>query len=275
MTAGGRASDTDRDERVRRLLRRRRDVLGALCDEPLTKPSLVDRLDVSRSTVDRTLKSLTAYGLVRREGGSFSVSAAGRLASESVERYRETTATVARTASLLEHLPADAPLDADFLSGATVHRPTSGAGRRALRAATSVVDGADSVYACARAVTDTSAPSAAYRLVVDAGADLEVVYASRVAEYVRAEHAANRREMVATGRYRAFEIPALPFGLFVGSADADASVAVALYDAEPSLVGVLTNDTDEAVAWGESVYRQYREAATEFTDEFRADDRGN
>lgn len=267
---GGRA-DVDRGDRIRQLLRRRRGVLGALLDEPLTKTSLVERIDASRSTADRALKSLTAQGLVRRDDRSFVASATGRLAYESVERHRETTADVARAASLLEHLPADAPVDADFLAGATVHRPSDGAGRRALRAARSVVEGADVAYACSRAVTDTSAPTATYRLVVDDRATLEVVYAPVVAEYIRAEHTATRREMAETGRYRAFEVDSLPFGLFVAVSGTETAVAVAVYDDEETLVGVLTNDTDEAAAWAESVYRQHRGDATEFTDEFHTE----
>lgn len=263
---------TGQSERLRQTLDQRRDVLAALLDSPLTKSSLVERLGVSRSTVDRALKALTAQGLVRRDSGSFVVSATGRLGYEAVERHHRTTADVARTAPLLEHLPPDAEIEPALLEGATVHEATSGVGRQALRAAMAAVAGADTVYACARAVTDTSAPTAAYRLVIEAGATLEVVYASNVAEYIRSEHAESRREMVSTGRYRAFEAPSLPFGLFIATAPEGTTVAVALYDEDETLVGTLTNDSDAAVDWAESVYRRYREDAVEFTEAFALDE---
>lgn len=259
---------TSQSERLRHVLDQRSDVLATLLERPLTKPELVEQLDVSRSTVDRALKTLTAQGLVRRDGTSFVVSATGRLGCESVERHHRTTADVVRTAPLLKHLPPDADIEPALLKGASVHQSTSDAGRQALRAAMSIVSGADTVYACARAVTDTSAPTAAYRLVVEAGAALEVVYASNVAEYIRREHVENRREMVSTGRYRAFETASLPFGLFIATAPEGTKVAVALYDENETLVGVLTNDSEAAVEWAESTYHRYRRGATEFTNEF-------
>lgn len=255
-------------ESVRRRLDQRADLLTALLERPLTKPELVERLDVSRSTVDRAVRDLRAASLVRTEGGTVVVTSVGRLGNDAAERYRRSISNVCRALDLLEPLPADTPLDPVLLSGATVHRPTSGPGRQALRAALSVVEGADTVYACSRAVTDTSAPAAAHRLVVDAEATLEVVYASNVAEYIRTNYPENHREMVATGRYRAFESPSVPFGLFVATSGGETHVAVACYDSDDTLVGVLTNDSDAAVAWAESTYRRFRERATEFTDEF-------
>lgn len=265
--AGGSTAD-DRGERVRALVRNRADVLESLLEEPRTKPSLVAALGSSRSTVDRALKALTAQGLVRLTEGKYVASSAGRLAYDATERHRDVIADIERTAPMLQHLSAETCLTRDVLAEATIHRPVAGAGRQALRAAMSVVKGADTVYACSQAVTDTAAPTAAYRLVVEAEATLEVVYASHVADYIRDEHAGDRREMVSTGRYRAFETASLPFGLFVAHADDGTQVAVAVYDASNALVGVLTNDTDAAVAWAESVYRQQRASATEFTDEF-------
>lgn len=259
---------TSQSERLRHVLDQRSDVLATLLERPLTKPELVEQLDVSRSTVDRALKTLTAQGLVRRDNGSFVVSATGRLGYEAVERHHRATTDVALTAPLLEHLPPDAEIEPALLEGATVHESTSGAGRQALRAAMSVVAGADTVYACSRAVTDTSAPAAAYQLVIEAGATLEVVYSSNVAEYIRSEHAESRREMASTGRYRAFEAPSLPFGLFIATSSEGTAVAVALYDEDETLVGTLTNDSNAAVDWAESVYHRYREDAVEFTEGF-------
>lgn len=243
-------------------------MVAALFERPLTKPELVERLGVSRSTVDRAVRDLRAAGLVRTEGGTVVATNAGRLGSDAAERYGRSISDVCRALDLLEVLPADTELDPAFLSEATVHRPTGGPGRQALRAALSVVEGAEIVSACSRAVTDTSAPTAAHRLVVDAGATLEVIYTPSVADYIRDNYPENHREMAATGRYRAFELPSVPFGLFVATAEGQTSVAVAIYDTDDALAGVLTNDTDAAVAWAESTYRRYRERATEFTDEF-------
>ncbi len=261
---------TDHGSRLRRVLDQRADVLTHLGDDPSTKPALVEALGVSRSTVDRTLKTLTAHGLVRRDDGRVVATGAGRLAADSVRRYHGATADVSRTADVLRVLPADAEVAHEFLAGATVYRASEAAGRQALRAAMSVVEGAESVAALSRTVTDTSAPTAAYRLVVETAATLEVVYAPNVAAFIREEHDEDRREMAGTGRYRAFEASSVPFGLFIANANGETSVALAVYDAEETLVGVLTNDSDDAVEWAEAVYRRYRAAATEFTDEFEA-----
>jgi hypothetical protein len=66
-----RPADTDRDEHVPRVFRRQRSVLSPFLHEPLSKPSVVGRPDVPRSTVDRTLESRTAPALVRHASGAF------------------------------------------------------------------------------------------------------------------------------------------------------------------------------------------------------------
>ncbi|MFC6726607.1 hypothetical protein ACFQE1_20005, partial [Halobium palmae] len=74
------------DERVRDVLAKRAPVLRTLADESARKPSLVDRLDCSRSTVDRAVADLIEIGFVSEEGGRYAATTAGRLALREQER---------------------------------------------------------------------------------------------------------------------------------------------------------------------------------------------
>jgi hypothetical protein len=71
----------------------------------------------------------------------------------------------------------------------------------------------------------------------------------------------------ATGRYRTFESPSVPFGPFPVTSGEETHVEAACSDSDDTLVGVRTNDTDAAVSWAEPTYRRFRERTTEFTDE--------
>jgi len=113
---------------LREIVRKRADVLASLRDTPAPKPALVERLDVSRSTVDRAIDALVDAGLVRRIDGEYHTTANGRLALAVYRKYVDTTDTLAEAAPLLDSLPTDVTvarslLDAGDIRVAEPHAP--------------------------------------------------------------------------------------------------------------------------------------------------------
>jgi len=101
-------------------VRRRSEVLGALCDQPLAPRDLADRLSVSRSTAARALTELETERLVERRSEGYAATVTGRVALERYRRARSTTADILEAGDVLSGLPADAGLAAAAVDGGDV-----------------------------------------------------------------------------------------------------------------------------------------------------------
>jgi DNA-binding Lrp family transcriptional regulator len=259
--------------------------LDTLEQGPLAQSALAEAVGVSRSTVDRAVRELSTHGLVTRSEDAVALTAAGRLVAFCLDRHREDVAAILATQPLLEHVPPDAPLDTTVLTGATVRQVAPPDPYQAADRIGDLFDAGDQVYALSVALTDDRAPQIIFDAVVEQGTTYEAVYASNVASVLQTWQSADRREMAATGRYRAYEVETLPFGLFfrdgtAGSTGSDGAgsqsatappprVAVAVYDDANDLHGVIYNDTDDAAAWARETFARYRDGARDVTDEFR------
>ncbi|WP_380674417.1 helix-turn-helix transcriptional regulator [Salinigranum sp. GCM10025319] len=256
---------------VRRLLRQRADVLAALIDAARDKADLTAELDVSRSTVDRTVRRLALHGLVLRTDAGLEATRAGRLAYDSYRRFREETADVERVADLLDELSPSADVSHDLLAGATVCRSEPPATGRPANEVTALLGEAIELWACASSIADSAASERLYRMVTERDGRATVVYTSPLADHLRKQYSEKRREMVETGRYRAYEIDDLSYDLFVVESAEGTQVAVVVYDEGGSIAGTIHNDRDAAVEWGRAVFERRRVEATEFSDDFRDD----
>lgn len=254
---------------IRRLLSQRADAMAVLVDRPCRKDDLTDALDISRSTVDRTVRQFETAGLARREAGQVTATLAGQLALESYRRYCEETDDIARFTDLLQHLPAAATVDHDMLDGATAYRSDPPATGRPSNEVTDLFRRANRVRGCAKVINDSAAAEEFFRMVTERGGCGEFVYSVSLADHLREAYFEMTHELVSTGRYRAHEIDTLPHELFIIEGQEWARVAVLVYDETETLRGAVVNDTDAAVEWAEAAFACYREAATEFTDYFR------
>ncbi|WP_152041938.1 helix-turn-helix transcriptional regulator [Salinigranum salinum] len=78
-------------EDVLETISHRREFLALLADEPLDKASMVRRMNVSRSTVNRAITTLESHGLVERVDGAYATTTTGILAHR---HLRETLSVV-------------------------------------------------------------------------------------------------------------------------------------------------------------------------------------
>lgn len=106
-TLNGMASNSTDDlprDTVRTLLERRA-LVTALQDGATDKRSLVDELDVSRSTVSRALRDLQTQQLVERTNGTYRTTAYGDLLADEFESLLETASSAWRVRNVLEQIP--------------------------------------------------------------------------------------------------------------------------------------------------------------------------
>lgn len=256
---------------LREVVTQRGDFLEELVGETRRKPDLSEALAVSRSTVDRALRSLEEAGLVTRVDGGFTATVSGRLAARAYTEYCEQMETLAETGGLLENLDPECDPPQAMLRGADVMLARQPAPYRPATELESFLHDADRVLGLSRSISSSSTSELLARRVQE-GMEYEVVYDTTLAEFLARGRGSERAEMVDTGRFEAYATDGLPYGLFVFEREEGTVAALVVYDDSDDLRGVLVNDREEAVEWARERWRSVRDEAMPVTETFaRAD----
>lgn len=243
------------------LLARRIEVLECLLENQLTRPEIVDALDISRSTVDRAVRELEGMGLLEFEDGAYRASLPGRLAYAEYAELREELVTVEEAADLLAVLPPDAPLELDVIRGAEVVVATEPAPHVPGSRIPELLAGADRVRSLSMALTNPDTGDVVADEVQQSGMAADVVFERQLYEYLTDSETMAIDDLRATDRFTVRVTETLPFGLVIAETDGTTEVCIAVYDDDRTLEGILINDTDAAIAWATTVFESYRDAA--------------
>lgn len=98
------------DDVFMQLLHRRIEFLRCLESSPRRKPEIVDRLEWSRSTVDRAVRELQQAGLLERVKAGYTTTLAGRLAATTYTEFTEMVSDVHTATPLLQTLERESPV---------------------------------------------------------------------------------------------------------------------------------------------------------------------
>lgn len=237
---------------------RRFDVLERLADGPASKPTLVDDLDVSRSTVNRALRELEEWHLVERTDEGHVPTLSGRLLADALDRYLGDLSTLAEANRLLAELPADTRVPVELLRGAAVHHPTPPSPNRALNLVREHVERADRTRCLVGALADKYAAEF-FRNRIEAGMEFEAVFDDDLVSFLLAERRTAIRTYVEGGDV--YTVEDIPYSLVITEGD-DVACQFVVYDDDGALAGLLVNDDPTAVEWAESTFERYREGAT-------------
>lgn len=246
----------DWDGEVVAVVNRRADLMAAL-RSPRDKRDLLEELDVSRSTLDRSIRELETLGLVTRSDG-YRLTATGRLAFELFDGFLGDLQDVVGAEELLRTLPPDAPLSPALLRGATVTVAEPPSPVRAIDPVDEVVAEADRLKGLSVAATRPESVIEDFESRVEAGATFEWVLTDEMAAYIREEHAGAVGRLRETGRFELYRIDDVPYGLVLVTADDRRHTCVIVYDDDHTLRGAIVNDGLEAYSWAEHVYETYR-----------------
>lgn len=238
------------------LFARRDALLRSLADGPVRKSDLVDRLDVSRSTIDRSVRELTAAGVIERGDAGYELTLRGRLLFEEYQRFHDRARGVDRSDGILEVLPADAPVDPVLLADATVTESTRRAPYEPVEAHLELVTSATSMRLVSTAATGQYVDVVRQR-VVDGGMEVSVACAPHVLDRLVAEYSDALQEAFETGRVELRELESSPpFSLAVVDHADGRCVSVLVY-ADDGIRGHLRNDDPAAVEWGEAFFERH------------------
>lgn len=246
---------TDAEELIDCLLRRN-DLLAVLCDEPMERYELVDRVDASKSTVYKGVSQLEDLGLIERTARGLEPTLFGTVAHE---RYRE-LAAAASFSPLLSLLPRDGPLDPDVLRGAAAITPTDHDVDRHFTHVERLLREADRV----RGFTPIVSPRyvSIFAEQVGKGLRADLVLETDLVDRIAAADPRTLAALLAHENVSLYRTDsALPFGLAIGVSGGDEQVLVELRD-RSTMTGVITNDSPDCRDWAERVYEEYRTTAT-------------
>lgn len=251
---------------LRETVSKRYRVLQALADDPRTKPELVDRLECSRSTVDRATSDLLDVECIESTdvGGSrFRLTQTGRVALEVERRYRDDADRLAALSALLNDLPSDAPMSEAFVSGADVYR-SARAPDVALRPATELLVDADRMVGTATVVRNDYFDNLGGRLD-DGGFELELVLDPELLAGIVENHDDEFERLLARDGVEAYTAETtIPYALWLTENGTDATAGITVHD-DGGVKGTVVNGSARAVSWARSQYVGYRDAATKLT----------
>jgi predicted transcriptional regulator len=242
---------------------RRASVLHALGRTPVRTHALVDRLDHSRSTVDRALDELAGLGLVTREDGGHRLTTAGELVTAEQNRYVDRLETLSTVADPLAALPHDAEIPSHVLDGADVVTPEPHSPQLPVRPLCDLLDESTSVRSFAPAVAPEQV--ACYRRnVVDGDCSADLVVTEPVLERLAADFRGDLLAGLETGRLDVRRVAAgegLPFGLAVCERPDGPALGLVVY-ADVGVRGFVGTDDPAAVEWARSRLEDCWAAAT-------------
>lgn len=248
--------------RLREVLARRHELLARLAAGRADKPTLVDELPVTRSTVDRGIRDLEEVDCVDRVGGEFRASPAGRAALNAFETYADATDGVARAACLLTYLPPDVTLPPQVLAGAEVRVADEHAPEQVTDPVGRAAETADRVRGTAPVLYSRYLDSLA--TIVQDGIEFEAVVARGVAESaddIDTERASRIRQ---SENYKSYVTDKeLPYAVMLTESDGEWTLFIVVYDAGAPR-GVVMNDSEAAVEWGHEHYQTVRADAEPF-----------
>lgn len=245
--------------RLREVLGRRYRLLSRLADGPADKPTLVQDLPVARSTIDRGVRDLEEVDCVERVGSKFRASAAGRAALNAFERYADATDGIAEASYLLAYLPAEVTLPPTVLSGADVEVADDHAPEQVIAPVGHAAQTADRVRGTAPVLYSRYLDT--LHDAVTSGVEFEAVVARQVAESADDINAERSKEIRESDHYRSYVTDAeMPYAILLAEAEGGWTLFVVVYDAGAPR-GVVINDAEAAIAWGQERFRAIRDTA--------------
>lgn len=238
---------------------RRIDTLRALADGPAATSALVDRVDVSRSTIDRAVHELGALGFVASTPDGTRITTLGRVALAVHDRGSSRIDALADAAPLL----GDADLDVDpaVFDEPTLALAEPRAPHRPLKRVAALV--ADATHLSVYSTRFLARHARLYHdRVVDAAMTCSFVVTDRVIERAAAARPDDLREAVDLGRValRRTERDD-PVTLVLAETPTGPEMGLVIYrDGVPA--GFIGNDDPGATRWARALHERLWSAST-------------
>lgn len=231
---------------------------------PHRKCELADVVAESRSTIDRAIRELETAGFVARSDEGYRTTLAGELALAEHERHTDRVEGLSELRDTLSELPADVPLDGALFEDPDVAFPTRHSPNEPVEALEEILSEAERVSVFGSGVIPKSVGVFRQR-IVEEGMTADFVLTEGVVEWLLTRRqddllAILECENASVAKTSADQL----FSLLVADSGEKRTVAVALYD-EGNVLGIVSNDTRQAVEWAEFRFERAKAAAQALT----------
>jgi len=247
---------------LRERARKRADVLRLLRSDPGEKPGLVDRLGVSRSTVDRAIDSLIEAGLVQREDGQYRVTVQGKLVFESYRQHVDRTEALAEAAPLLDSVPLGAAVDPALFETGTVRVADPHVPEQAITEAVERLQSVERLRVFSP-VVKSNYINLVYEQVAERGVETTLIVGPEASRSLASLAAVTDtvEELLGTDSFavQAANEP-LPYMLYLMTGGGTDTVGITVHD-EGAIVGSVISTDPEAIRWGRGRFEAIADTA--------------
>jgi len=250
---------------VRETLSKRSDILQAVADEPLTKPQLIDIVDVSRSTIDRGIKSLESVDCVENRGGDYTATTKGEFALDEYLRYKKNTNSIDEGGDILNYLGNDVEMSKNFLRNMTVHSRNPHVPDAVLEYSNELLQSATRLTGLAP-VALTSYPNLINNEIEERGMSVELVMEDSVLNSLQDLKGDVLSDLCADEDVDLYIYEnSLPYAMWIMQHDDGETAGITVYH-NGAVQGILSNDSPEAVDWAKDVCMEYRDQSIYFAE---------
>jgi tetratricopeptide (TPR) repeat protein/predicted transcriptional regulator len=246
-------------------LGRRAEFLDLLDGEPLHKRDMVERLDHSRSTVDRAIGDLTEAGFVERVTRGFVTTQSGRLAVARYRSFRREADAILSSVDVLEPLPPDQDLPVSLLTHGQT-RTTQGS-YRLLEAIADALEGASGYRAVLPRMVDSRHLRMCHARAIRDEQSVSIVAPSALLTRLKTEFPALLSELSTAPAFSVAVGETPPYGLLlVEDTDGPSEVLIVTYE-DSEIRGFCRATDPETLAWAVDRFEAVRSSARELSDE--------
>ena len=242
------------------LLCRRYEVIDALADEPRSKKELESDLGVSRSTVDRAVRSPEDEDIVVQEGGAVSLTFLGRVTLNGYRQLREGLVGLLEAKSMFETVDTDEPVPFELFRDGDIVTAEFSAPHRPMSAFAQFLDDVREVRSIVKGL-QLEGVQAFHRQIVENRINAELVVESSALDVMIAKYGGPLREALTTDRLAIYETDSeLPYIINIG--ESETTEVTVMTTADLAVNGFLRTDNDKAVSWAQGVYDRAKSEAT-------------
>lgn len=245
------------------LLTRRRALLRVLQSGPASKRDLRTSLDVSRSTVDRAIRTLESAGIVERSGGEVALTLFGRLVFEGFSDFWHGLEGLSDAEPLLTSLDQTVDVPFALFDGAMVVTATRESPHRPIIAFEQFLTDASRVWSIGTGLVPDFVDEFREQ-IVDQGTEAELVIYAPVLNDLLSTYWEPVDEALDTGRLTIYETTTVPpFSLKLADTGRD-EVAFLVYG-DQGVNGFVRSDGETAVEWARAEYERVKADAQRVT----------
>lgn len=243
------------------VVHKRLDILRYVCKHQPAKRELVDYTSKSRPTIDRAIRELEEYNLVRRANGLCKSTFAGRKACELYVDVTDSFDILDDANAELSSLPLDAELSTAIFRGGSVFKPPDHAPYKRIEPMYDDLSDGNSLIAATHVFL-----SPYVNQILSRGAsgamDVELLIHKQIPNALSEDQKSTLRECVKSGN-TVLTVDQLPeCSLFLID---DEILYITLCSDTNHLSMVIRNTADQAIQWTKSRISKIKESATPFT----------